>query len=126
MNPTANGYDPSAPVKALVIRPGDTTAVPTDVTANDLDSMIQLVGGWLEALSIAREGHDAILWFDEEGKMKDLPVNDLANRLMNQCGRTLPFGDRLVGPVIVTGVAWNEDMQVAADVPAEIAVLTEA
>ena len=125
MNPTANGYDPNAPVKALVIRPGDNIATPTDVTANDLDSMVNLVGGWLEALDIAREGQDAIMWFDEEGKMKRLPVNELANWLLNQCGRTLMFGDKIVGTVIVTGVAWDGDMRVAADIPAEIAVLTE-
>lgn len=125
MNPTANGYDPHAPVKALVIRPGDASATPVDVPANDLDKMIALVGGWLEALSISRDGQDAIVWFDEEGKMKDLQPNDLANRLLNQCGRTLPFGDQLVGPVVVTGVSWHEDMQVAADIPAEVAVLTE-
>jgi hypothetical protein len=57
-------------------------------------------GGWLEAVTIAL---DITLWCDEEGKLKELPLNVRATRLVRALNPR--FTDTIHGPVFLTGAA---------------------
>ncbi len=59
------------------------------------------VGGWVEALGTDDEAH--ILWLNEEGKLMGLPVNERADALTRELVTGLVPGDRIVGPVVITG-----------------------
>ncbi|CAK9251222.1 unnamed protein product [Sphagnum jensenii] len=58
-------------------------------------------GGWLEMVPLPTE--DVILWCDEEGKLKRLPVNARAQELWLALWGKSSFNDVLVGDVVLTG-----------------------
>lgn len=62
------------------------------------------LGGWIEACPSAP---DVILWVDEEGKLKGLPFNPVANALWAHVDYydAMKAGDYIVGPCVVTGGA---------------------
>jgi hypothetical protein len=60
------------------------------------------VGGWIEAAPTAAS---IVIYLDEEGKIKGLPLNPVANMLwalVDEFG-CIADGDFLVGPVVVLG-----------------------
>lgn len=87
-------------VRILAI-PVDRTEAPEVRTINaDLDGLREQVGGgWIEAVS----GSGFTLYCDEEGKLKGLPVNDRATRLIMALWPN--FRDVIVGPAFLTGTA---------------------
>jgi hypothetical protein len=93
-------------VKALFI-PVSGPARIEEVERNDLRSMQDLVGGYLEAVWLPGAGR-AHLYVNEEGKLNGLPMNVVANTLWHRL--TGPSGDVLVGDALVLGgtAAGNE------------------
>lgn len=82
-------------VKALVIEPSKSPRVVE--TPGQLSDLRELIGGgWLEAAN----GPDWHAYFDEEGGMKDLPLNVRASALLSELGATRGY---LVGTVIFLG-----------------------
>lgn len=57
------------------------------------------VGGWIEAVS----GTMWVAYLNEEGKLKDLPYNPLADMWMRHHGCHLDKNDYIVGPVVFMG-----------------------
>ena len=60
---------------------------------NSLEALQQIVGGYIETLTFST---DAVLVFDEEGKIKNRPAN------------VKLFGEELVGTILVVGVKDDE------------------
>jgi hypothetical protein len=85
---------------ALVIQvDGTTTAIKGEGEggALTLEQLKAAIGGWLEMLRCdpdACQGFDHV-YFDEEGKLKGLPINRVASEMLGR----LDF-DPLVGPVV--------------------------
>lgn len=67
-------------------------------------SLNDAVGGWIEAWNVVNPDSDnlAVFWFNEEGKIHGLELNEVATVLAHQYGG-LPRSDFLVGSVVVTG-----------------------
>jgi hypothetical protein len=89
-----------------------------EIDAEDLSQMQQLIGGgWIETVS-ARGWY---LICDEEGKFKNLPVNEPATQLAKNM---LPqgFHDQLRGPVVLAG--WRPDGS-TVDLPDEAARMAQ-
>jgi|TARA_Y100000296_G_C5127204_1_gene233512 hypothetical protein len=81
--------------KAIIIKPNEAPVVKevTDVKA-------ELDGGWLEGLTF---NDGTIAYVDEEGKMKGLPVNELATRICRTFNVGLNPDDVIVGTFILCG-----------------------
>lgn len=101
-------------MKALHV-PVEGPAEVAEVDMDDVAAMQALVGGYFEVVVVP----GALLWVDEDGRSKRLPVNQRATDLVN--GVALLAGVRgvpIVGPVVLTGPAdgrggWG-------DVPSEL------
>lgn len=107
------------PVAALIVQP-DGSAEIRDIDPT-LDTLKELVGGWLEAIHPGDVSHG--LWhayIDEEGKLKQLPVNEAGTAFAHSIG--WPHGDVLVGPVVFLGSGGTGEDRGAeeADVPPEV------
>jgi hypothetical protein len=69
-----------------------------EVTPGDLDAYRAMIdGGWLEVI----QGQGWIAFMDEEGKLKELPVNTVATMSAKYLGWSIP--DSLCGPVVFGG-----------------------
>ena len=77
----------------------DGSTTPFATQGDHLRSLQKAVGGYVE---IQRCG-DVVLWFNEEGKIKDLPVNKSATLLWWNLIPDVKGVDALRGTVIVTG-----------------------
>ena len=79
----------------IVVRTPDGVHTTKSVKGQDgiYDAIKQGVGGWLEHTELVINGEKIDIWLDEEGKLKDLPVNMF-----------IP-GDVLVGTLVFTGGA---------------------
>jgi hypothetical protein len=96
-------------MKAIVIKPGEQPEVKE---LNPEDGIkAELGGGWLEGLRFADNAHAFI---DEEGKEKELPVNELATQLCTKYGVGLAESDVIVGTFIIVGTL-NEDGEAGGD-----------
>lgn len=84
-------------IRVLIIQPDGTHEV-RDME-HDLPHMREIIGGWIER--VTTEHGD--LWFDEEGKIKDCPVNTAATCLWWKLDPRFEGLDTLRGPVFVTG-----------------------
>lgn len=97
-------------ITTVIIDPGGAVSV-TDIDPERLSPHIG--GGYVERIvTSTADGEEVMLWFDEEGKMKDLPDNPAATSLvtfwLGRDGRGLMPGDVLSGIVVVTGGYDNE------------------
>lgn len=100
-------------IRALLIKP-DSTAVGALTVEQDLTAVRQLIdGGYIEYVYLPRL--DIGLIVDEDGRMKGLPHNPLASRLL--ClGLGLGSDDTydVVGPALVVGSptpdGWNTNV----------------
>jgi Domain of unknown function (DUF3846) len=68
---------------------------------NDLDAYRQLVGGHLEVISLDRP--PASLYFNEEGKLLDLPVNIRATTILWAHNSAFRSEDAIMGPAFIVG-----------------------
>lgn len=74
-----------------------------DLSMDSLTVLQNGVGGWVEAVDLAR---DLTLWCNEEGKMNGLPHNPFAQFMWDRV-----FGahtDYIVGDIVLTGGADDE------------------
>lgn len=77
-----------------------------------LEDLQRYVGGYIEAVSLVRDGDDeAIMWLNEEGKLNGLPANEKATRLAREFGGV--GRDVIVGNAVMTGPA-DEDGETMA------------
>jgi hypothetical protein len=67
------------------------------VAVGELDSLKELVGGWIEYIHIDADHHGYV---NEEGRLLGLPPNLRATLLWQESGH---FSDCLVGPLIILG-----------------------
>ena len=86
----------------IVIKPGESPVV------KQLDYKgirAELDGGWTECIRFTK---NALAYVDDEGKIKGLPINELATKLCKRYQIGLNPCDVIVGTFIITG---REDMQ---------------
>jgi hypothetical protein len=85
-------------ITALIIPASGSEPIREEEIIDDLPTMKDLVGGWIERVELLGDG---TLWLNEEGKIDGLPVNRRATRLAQLYGH--PTSDVLVGQVVVVG-----------------------
>lgn len=117
-------FDPTAPVLALVIEPGDEVAALRPVLVNQSGEIGTLIGGDIEAIEI--DG-GSVLWLDESGKNKGLATNLLATKIAHRLHAGLYPDDTVNGRAIVIGEAAGPHGDlVSVDVtPATLTALSE-
>lgn len=104
---------------ALVIPTGEQPAYLSAI-APTLDAMQELVGGDIEALSIAA---DAVMYLNEVGKYAGLPVNANANKVVYLANPGLMPNDYIVGQVVLVGTLNAEGTFDGDDHPVPQSVL---
>jgi hypothetical protein len=104
---------------ALVIPTGEQPAYLSAI-APTLDAMQELVGGDIEALSIAA---DAVMYLNEVGKYAGLPVNANANKVVYLANPGLMPNDYIVGQVVLVGTLNAEGTFDGDDYPVPQSVL---
>jgi hypothetical protein len=106
-------------MKALNIT---TTGAVSLVELNETSSLSQMqaaVGGFIEVLGLTA---GLSMVFDEEGKLKGRPLNNIAIRLTQHYAVGLRPGDMIVGDVLLIG---NDDEGEERDVPNDVVDLLE-
>ena len=89
---------------AMVIRvEGEPEMV--ELPENDYDYLSAELGGWIQAVPLARELEGLTIWVNEEGKLNGLPINQKATQIwIKAWGNT----DVMAGTAIITGGADSE------------------
>lgn len=82
-----------------------------------LESLQAVVGGYIEGFDLAE---NANCYINEEGKIDNLPINELATRLCHERQAIMP-NDFIVGPMIVYGPV-DEETGEGMDIPDCLAV----
>ena len=85
-----------ANIKAVLVKDGKATVVALPQSGD----VSKLVGGYIEFL---RVGDDAHAYIDEEGKLKGLPVNEVASQFCGDYRVGLQAWDHIVGPMLILG-----------------------
>lgn len=93
-------FDPTAPVLALLIEPGDEIATLRPVSVNGSGEIVVLIGGHIEPIEI--DG-GSVLWLDESGKNKGLATNLLATKIAHRLHAGLYPDDTVNGRVLIVG-----------------------
>ena len=87
-----------------------TIGVDMSLTPEKIDrgcnALQERVGGWIEAVS--SDDGQVTLWMNEEGKLMNLPVNELATTLWHLLSPGMAGVDVLCGAVVVTGGTDDE------------------
>lgn len=83
--------------RALLIPAGGKPEEVEIPDKDELDTLQQLVGGWIEYVPTEQ---DVTLYCNEEGKLQNLPPNSLATAIF---GKLLMPHDFLAGDVVVCG-----------------------
>lgn len=84
-------------MKALVVKPGETTGELREVDGPVLAGLQEIVGGYIEGI-YGRGWH---AWVNEEGKIMNLDVNRGATRVAYELG--WPVLDIIAGPAVFVG-----------------------
>lgn len=103
-------------VQVLVLPPDGNGRHEPAVAAHD--RMFNLVGGWLEVLNLPTEPASH-LYCNEDGKVRDLPINMPATALATFLGWHPRAGDVLRGTVVFLGNGGGHSGE-EADVPAVV------
>lgn len=69
----------------------------TDIKNTELKYLQNIVGGYIEIIPL--QGTDQLLVINEEGKLKDLPVNEIATKMLRACYP--PVRDFIVGNAVL-------------------------
>jgi hypothetical protein len=83
----------------LIVAVDSTTT--THEGTPSLADLQSAVGGYIEAIRLQSDDLSAVLWVNEEGKLRGLPVNVKATRLARLYGNI--GEDTIVGAVAVSG-----------------------
>jgi hypothetical protein len=97
-------------VKALLIRPFEAGELIEQDP--ELEELQRVVGGYIEGIGPREMPFGWHAYCDDEGKLKGLPINQVATALALNLG--WPHGDVLCGPVLFLG---NDEEGDEADVP---------
>lgn len=92
--------------EVIVIYPDKPTETRALTAPPELESLQRYVGGWIEKVPAFDnyEGKMCIVLCNEEGKLKQLPINVKATELWSKANGGVRLGDVLVGTVlIITG-----------------------
>ena len=90
--------------KAVIIRTDNSREVAEFEAGESYPLLRDSVGGLIECVTL-RDKNFADLWLNEEGKLIDLPYNEVATLLwMDLYGPT----DVILGDVVITGAADDE------------------
>jgi len=87
----------------MIFRPGAAAPEHQTLTAPpDLKMLHKVIGGWLEQVPLwyKLDGRPCAALCDEDGKRKQLPVNEAATKLWRR-EQAMPVDDVLVGTVVV-------------------------
>lgn len=97
---------------SVLLCPVDTPPVVREIEPGLAAFRELLDDGWLEPVA---RGEDWVAYADEEGLLKQLPVNHPATLLLHASGWA---GPAIVGPVVFAGLRWaGEDGYVEATAP---------
>lgn len=107
-------------MKALSITTTGTIKIVEITKPDSLSQMQAAVGGYIEILALT-ESLSMVL--DEEGKLKGLPLNNIAIRLTQHFAVGLALGDMIVGDVLLIGN--DSEGEEELDVPADVVDLLE-
>lgn len=89
-------------IRAFIIHPDDNQATDGTLPTNmQLEALQSTVGGWVE-VATSSDGR-VYFWFNEEGKIHDLPVNGLATAIWWAVCPEAVNADTLRGSVVITG-----------------------
>ena len=84
-------------IKAITITTGSAITC-VDVSKNSLELLQKAVGGYVQAIDL---DDTLTLWCNEEGKMMNLPHNEIAQTLWDNVFG--PDTDYIVGNIVLTG-----------------------
>ncbi|GAA3734784.1 hypothetical protein GCM10022239_08650 [Leifsonia bigeumensis] len=101
-----------------IVIPHETHLALQKVEFQNLTDYQTAVGGYIETVKM--NGHPLVIVADEDGKVKQLPINRRATCLWWLLNPSGLGGDFLVGDVVILGARRHGDMN---DVPAELAEL---
>jgi hypothetical protein len=101
-----------------IVIPHETRLSLQKVEFQNLTDYQTAVGGYIEAVKM--EGHPLVIVADEDGKVKNLPVNRRATCLWWLLNPSGLGGDFLVGDVVILGEERRGKM---SDVPAKLTAL---
>jgi hypothetical protein len=93
-------FDPTAPVLALLIEPGDEIATLRPISVNGPGELGALIEGHIEPVEIAG---GSVLWLDESGKNKGLATNLLATKIAHRLHAGLYPDDTINGRAVIVG-----------------------
>jgi hypothetical protein len=85
-----------------------------DIDANNLSVLQDLVGGYIEYLTIDIYGHLLHAYINEDGKDKMLPYNENATIICRSLSGIFP-NDFIVGQMIILGENSSEEEQPISD-----------
>lgn len=85
-----------AKIRAIIKRPDERYGHVTNISPT-LRNLQRIVGGHIETVSV---GFNSVLICNEEGKLRNLPRNFYLG--------SFPYGDTIVGEVVVVGVDGEE------------------
>ena len=76
--------------------------------SSSYEELKNLVGGWLEGVTVDQEHGTVFAYIDEEGKAKELLPNAVAYGLLLSYGTRLFPGDFVPGRMVLCGIADSE------------------
>lgn len=96
--------------KAIVVHDGENGLAELIETDTELETLQRAVGGLIEAVDLG----DVVLVMDEEGKVRDKPLNARATLYFYNVISPTRSSDFMVGTVVIFGGRGGDDL---ADVP---------
>ena len=97
-------------IRIITIPANEAQPVTPSDSPGDLAALQAAVGGYIEAVGTG----NICLWLDEEGKLKNRPVNTRATKLAHRM-KAISRHDVIVGDAVITG--FNDDTGENADAP---------
>ena len=96
-------------IRVIVITTdGVRCGVDSQLIENTLDSLRDIVDGFIEYVSLGRRHDDGThMYIDDEGKLRDLPFNELATRLVWSHGYIPEGSDFIAGNAVICGDAGD-------------------
>lgn len=112
IRPTATQRErnPHMSINTITVPASDSQQVTTNNSPGDLAALQAAVGGYIETVGTG----NICIYLDEEGKLKNLPVNTRATKLAHRI-KAISDRDVIVGTAVITGI--NNDTGEPADAP---------
>lgn len=92
-------------MKALVVKSnGEVNVIDQEWTYEQIN---KAVGGWIEAINFGEQS-DHFAYINEEGKLLDLPTNELVTSYWYNSGTRILIGDFISGDAVIFGEVDDE------------------